>query len=63
MRLSSTIDLDVITHRVGGPETDHRIGRQPFLGNQTPQHFLRVGEQLLGLHADDIVVENAGITT
>ena len=59
---SSGVELDVVADAVRRPETDHRICRHPFLGDHALQQRLRVCEQLLGLRANLVVIEDRRIT-
>ena len=55
------IKLDVVADAVGGPEADHGVGGQPFLGDQLLQHGLRVVEERPRGLAIFVVLEDAGI--
>ena len=57
------VDLDIVTHRIGRPESKHRTGGDPFVCDDVFQHGLGVVEQLLRFAADDLVVKNFRIQT
>ena len=52
------VDLDVITHAVGGVQAHHAAGRQPTPFNQALEHALGIGVDAHGLGADDFVFQN-----
>ena len=54
-------DDDVVAGGAGGPEADHALGGKPLLVDDSLQHGLRVGEQIPGGLADDLVVKDQRI--
>ena len=52
---------NVVALAVRRPQSDHRIGAEPALGDDLAQHRLRIGEQAARRFADHLVVEDRGI--
>ena len=49
------VNLDIVAHRIAGPEADHGFGGEAFLGYDASEEALRVVEEFSGFDADNFV--------
>mmetsp|Transcript_19914 Transcript_19914/g.42877 ORF Transcript_19914/g.42877 Transcript_19914/m.42877 type:complete len:388 (+) Transcript_19914:254-1417(+) len=63
LRAVSRVNLDVVTHRVGGPYANDALGLEYLVVDDLLYETERVGVQLLCLLAHRLVVENLGVAS
>jgi len=54
------VDLDVVAHRVGREQAEHRLRLQPLLGDDLVEHGLAVGKDVARGLAHHRVVQDGG---
>jgi hypothetical protein len=54
------VEFDAVADAVGGPEGDDGAGGVAFFGDDAGEQGLRIGEELGGFGADDLVLEDIG---